>query len=155
MLSYRKPNIEDLIIYFNWANDFEVRKQSFKSREIDLITHTKWFENVIFDANYYMLIFQNKLQQNVGQVRIQKINNTEAIIGISIDNCHRRKGYAKEMLEVSTTSFFRENNNYIINAYIKNFNLASKRTFEDADFHFAGMLDYENVNSFHYIKYNL
>ncbi|MHA8097401.1 GNAT family N-acetyltransferase [Aquirufa antheringensis] len=154
MLNCRKANINDILIYFDWVNDAYVRQQSYNSQAIDFAIHQKWFESAINNVNYFMLIFQNNLGNNIGQVRIQKQDNSEAIISISIDASHRGKGYAKEMLGISTNIFLVENSNYLINAYIKNKNLASKVSFEQAGFRLKGRLIYENEHSFHYIKYN-
>jgi spore coat polysaccharide biosynthesis protein SpsF len=154
MLKYRKPNLNDLSIYYNWANDRDVREQSYNSQLIDFAEHVRWFQNSISNVNFFMLIFENNLGEDVGQVRIQKQGDLEAIISISIDAYHRGKGYAKEMLIISSNLFLKENENFVINAYIKNGNLASKYSFEEAKFIFREMLEYKNVYSFHYIKTN-
>ena len=152
MLSFRKAQIEDVKLYFDWANDPIVRKQSYQSNSIDYATHSKWFENKIQDSCCLMLIFKNDSNEIIGQLRIQKQSDNNAIIGISIDSKHRGKGYAKEILQMGSNYFLLNNPNFIIHAYIKNENLVSKYAFEKADFEFQNMLNYKNFNSFHYIK---
>ena len=66
-----------------------------------------------------MLLFQNEQNCYIGQTRIQKENNNEALIGISIDKEFRGNGYASEMLQISTKYFFKEHENFIVNALIK------------------------------------
>ncbi|MDV6168381.1 GNAT family N-acetyltransferase [Flavobacterium sp. DG1-102-2] len=152
MLSIRKPGIDDMQLYFDWANDPEVRGQSYNSDPIDLGNHKKWFESALKNEACFMYVFVNADKEDVGQVRIQKQNDREALIGISIDFGHRGKGYAKEMLLLATASFLGSNNGFLINAYIKESNLSSKLSFEKAGFQFSDMVDYENFRSFHYIK---
>jgi RimJ/RimL family protein N-acetyltransferase len=152
MLSLRKPTIEDMEIYFSWANDPVVREQSYNSSVIDLQRHKQWFESVIKNEAYFMCICQNVEGENVGQVRIQKHENRESLIGISIDPNHRGKGYAKEILTLATDLFLKSNHGFLINAYIKEGNLSSKFAFENAGFNFIEMIEYENFKSYHFIK---
>ena len=152
MLSFRKACIKDMQMYFDWANDLEVRKQSYNSSPIDIATHRKWFESAIINDSYDMYVFFDDDSKNVGQIRIQKLKNREALIGISIDSKHRGKKYAYEMLILSTEAFFKLNKEFQINAYIKESNLNSKFSFEKAGFKFSEMVNYEGYNSFHYKK---
>lgn len=152
MLNLRRPTIEDMEIYFSWANDPVVRGQSYNSGVIDLESHKKWFESVLNNEAYFMYIFQNSEGENVGQVRIQKNKNKESLIGISIDSNHRGKGYAKEMLLLATDIFLKSNHGFLINAYIKEGNLSSKFAFENAGFYFIEMIVYKNFKSYHFIK---
>ncbi len=147
--------MEDLELYFSWVNDYDVREQSFNSNLIKLDDHKKWFESVIKDENYFMLIFKNIEGNYIGQIRIQKISIKEAVISISIDSSYRGRGYAKEMLIIASKSFLEINKDFIINAYIKDSNLISKFSFEKAGFKFHEMVEYENFNSFHYKKSKL
>lgn len=152
MLNFRRSTIDDLELYFEWANDPEVRQQSYNSAPINLDTHKKWYQAVLNNDLYYLYIFENHNHEKVGQVRIQKQDNREALIGISIGSPHRGKGYAKEMLLLATDSFFIDNKEFLINAYIKEINLNSKFSFEKAGFQFNDIVLFENFNSFHYIK---
>jgi RimJ/RimL family protein N-acetyltransferase len=152
MLNLRKPTIKDMEMYFSWANDPGVREQSYNSSIIDLENHKQWFESAINNEAYFMCIFQNSAGEDIGQVRIQKKTNKEALIGISIDLNHRGKGYAKEILVLATDLFLKYNHGFIINAYIKEGNLSSKLAFENAGFNFIEMIEYENFKSYHFIK---
>lgn len=152
MLSLRKPTLKDMEMYFSWANDPEVREQSYNSSFIDLDSHKQWFESALKNEAYFMVICQNSVGDDIGQVRIQKQKGKEALIGISIDSNHRGKGFAKEILKLATNSFLNFNNNYLINAYIKEGNLSSKIAFEKAGFEFIDTILYENFKSYHLIK---
>lgn len=152
MLTFREANENDTQLYFDWANDPVVREQSYNSNPINFENHKKWFESKINDCSCLMIIFQNEKKLNIGQIRIQKENNKEALIGISIASDFRGKGYAKDMLQIASDFFLKSNPNFLINAFIKETNLSSKYAFEKAGFEFKVLINYENFQSFHYIK---
>jgi RimJ/RimL family protein N-acetyltransferase len=152
MLTFRKANILDTKLYFDWANDSKVREQSYNSNTIDFEKHKKWFESKINDSSSLMLVFQNEKKLNIGQIRIYIENEKEALIGVSIASEQRGKGYAKDMLKMASDFFLNSNPTFTINAYIKESNLSSRFAFEKAGFEFNALLNYENFHSFHYIK---
>ena len=105
MLNFRNAKIDDIKLYYSWANDESVRKQSFNSKKIYFEVHQKWFESKIQDENCLMLIFIDTECIEVGQVRIQKENNSEALIGISVSVEQRGKGYSIEMLKKASITY--------------------------------------------------
>ena len=152
MLNFRKAKIDDIKLYHHWANEINVREQSFNSNLIDFDEHKTWFESKLKDENCTMLVFSNLEGIEIGQVRIQKENNTDALIGISIAVDQRGKGFSKLMLEMSSDYFLKSNPFFKINAFIKHTNLTSKFAFEKAGFEFIGMKLYQNQKSFHFKK---
>lgn len=152
MLKYRKAVDTDSMLYFNWANDPIVREQSYSSGIIDYEEHEQWFKSKLKDDLCLLLIFQNQNMEDVGQIRIQKVSNVEAVIGISVASEHRGKGYASTMLMNASEYFLESNPSFLINAYIKIDNLGSKRSFENAGFKFKEIIKYENWDSYHYVK---
>lgn len=152
MLSFKEASLADMRLYFEWANDSIVREQSYNSGTIDLENHESWFRSKLSDNSCTMLIFENEENLKIGQIRIQKESDSDALIGMSIALQHRGKSYGKEMLEMATFFFLQLNPNFTINAFIKETNLSSKYVFEKAGFKFNEMRKYENFNSFHYIK---
>lgn len=152
MLSFRIATLADTKVYFDWANDLRVREQSYNSNVIDFENHKIWFETKLKDGSCMLLLFQNDEKLNIGQIRIQKENEKEALIGISIAAEHRGKGLAKEMLLLASDFFLENNRGYLINAYIKEQNSSSKQAFEKAGFEFKNIINYENCSSFHFTK---
>lgn len=152
MLTFRKATLADTKLYFDWANDSSVREQSYNTNTIDFESHKKWFESKVEDHSCMLLLFQNEEKLNVGQIRIQKENEKEALIGISIAAEHRGKGLAKEMLFLASDYFLENNKGYLIKAYIKEQNRSSKQAFEKAGFEFDTIINYENCISFHFTK---
>lgn len=151
-LKFRKAEKSDCKIYFDWTNDKSVREQSFNSDEVLFENHEKWFLNKIEDKSCFMLIFQNNNNENIGQVRVQKTENNRAIIGVSVANEFRGKGYASKIIEIASQNFLNQNIGFEISAYIKVENIGSKKAFEKANFQFKEELNYENFLSFHFIK---
>lgn len=152
MLTFRKATEADTQLYFDWANDSCVREQSFNSNMIDFENHKKWFKSKLEDESCLLFIFQNEEKLNIGQIRMQKENEKEVLIGISIASEHRGKGFAREMLQTASDYFLDSNPDFQINAFIKEANLSSKYAFEKAGFEFQNMINYENFQSFHYTK---
>lgn len=153
MIEFRKVNINDLNVFFNWINDPLVRKLSFNSKKVTLKEHEKWFLNKIKDSNCIMLLFL-KANNPIGQVRIEKETLNQAVISISISNENRGKGYSVDMLKKASKYFLSKNPEFIINAYIKNNNLNSIKSFEKASFKFQKKINYKGYESLNYILEN-
>lgn len=151
-LTFRKANEKDLMLYFEWTNDESVRKSSYHSESISLERHQHWFLNKIKDANCFMTIFEDHLGAPVGQVRIEKYENNNAIIGISNDAKYRGKGYAAVMIQMASADFLVENPEALISAFIKTENKASEKAFTKAGYVLDCITEYESIPSYHYIK---
>ena len=156
ILTVRKANLNDSKLYFEWANDEEVRNQSFNSNSIDWLNHQKWFSGKVENENCSLLVFEINNKNAVGQVRIEKSDETNTCtIGVSISKNFRGKKLANQLIEKASFLFLKENPTYIINAYIKRDNFASIKSFEQAGFIFSKSLDYQDSESLLYLKTNL
>lgn len=151
-INFRRANENDMIVYFNWANDIIVRENSYQTAPISLESHKNWFLNKIIDPSCLMLIFENHIGTPIGQVRIQTLSDNIAVIGISNDAYHRGKGYASKMILMASNEFLKENPHIIISAYIKLENKASEKAFIKAGYELESVLDYNSIPSYHYIK---
>jgi RimJ/RimL family protein N-acetyltransferase len=152
MISCRKATEADMLLYFEWANDEEVRKQSYQSEPIDLEQHTNWFYKKLNDTNCLLLLFENENKQPVGQVRFQKEDLHSFVIGISLAKEHRGKGLATELLQTAANHFLQLNPDKTINAYIKQDNEGSIKSFIKAGFVFGQHAIIEGKESVLYIK---
>jgi RimJ/RimL family protein N-acetyltransferase len=153
MLSFRKATQADMMLYLEWANDEEVRKQSYQTGRISLEDHAEWFLKKINDSNCLMLLFENEAKVPVGQVRFQKENEKVYVIGISVAKEFRGKGLAGAILVMASDHFFEIFPENSIYAYIKLTNTESVRSFVRAGFVFANNVMIENSESVLYIKY--
>lgn len=130
-LNIRKANLKDLQLYFDWANDELVRLNSFYSDEIKFENHVKWFESKINSPESLLFVFEID-NEPVGQVRFE-IENSNSIIGVSIDEKFRGKGLGVEMLKMSSNEYFKLYDKPIY-AYIRLDNQSSKNIFLKAQF---------------------
>lgn len=88
---------DDMDLLYEWANDEEVRKNSFSTEKIPYENHVKWFQRLLErkDCKQYIYYVDDIA---VGQVRVT-IEGENAEIGYSICAAGRGKGYAKRMLQ--------------------------------------------------------
>ncbi|HTA63659.1 MAG TPA: GNAT family N-acetyltransferase [Bacteroidia bacterium] len=153
-LAYRMANENDLIQYYEWANDDEVRNNSFSSDKISLENHKNWFLSKLKSSccSMYLFLYGGEA---AGQVRIDKSNN-ETVIGISVDKQHRGKSLGIQMLCKSTNDYLSKYKNETIIAYVKETNIASLTIFTKAGFTNEGFVKKQGYNSYKlYKKYIL
>jgi len=153
MLSFRKATPADMMLYFEWANDADVRKQSYHTSTISLEDHKEWFLKKLNDNDCLMLLFENEANVPVGQVRFQKENENVYVIGISIAKEFRGKGLAAGILLMASDHFLAIFPGITIYAYIKISNTGSISSFAKAGFVFAKNVMIEKSESVLYIKY--
>lgn len=89
---------EDMELLFEWANDKEVRRNSFSSHSIAYDEHRDWYERLLqrTDAKQYIFLHS---ENAVGQIRVE----TQGDIGmISYSICRecRGMGYGTKMLQL-------------------------------------------------------
>lgn len=152
MLTCRKATASDVMTYYKWINDEEVRKQSFQTGNVSLEEHTKWFLQKIQDVNCIMLLFEGEHGEGIGQVRFQKEDEEGYMVGISVAAVFRGKGYASTLLKDASSYFFNQFPGQKIYAYIKGNNLGSIRSFEKAGFTFSRNLLIAGSESVLYTK---
>jgi len=132
-ISWRKANIQDAELYFNWVNERIVRLNSYHKNEIGYPEHVEWFRNKLESPDCFFYLFIDENKTPIGQVRIDR-SAGEVIIGISIDKNYREKGLGNKMLIEACGNYFIYFPAGVINAYIKKDNPASIKIFEKAGF---------------------
>jgi RimJ/RimL family protein N-acetyltransferase len=148
----REATEKDLMLYFDWANEEQVRFQSFNSTPIDIKNHTQWFKNRLKDVNSHLFIFENRTNEPLGQVRIeQEPHSKKAVIGVSIDEKYRGQGLAPKILRGGIDKFLRTHKDALIEAYIKQDNQSSIKAFIKAGFVFEKELIYQGIKSLLFI----
>lgn len=142
MLNYRFAQPTDARLYFDWANDPDTRRQSFRSTPISLETHLDWFSRKLADPNALLLVFLNDAGDAVGQVRFERKPVAdmpdEIIIGLSVDAGFRGKGLSRQLIEQGCLACRQQWGTVVVHAYIKPENDASIRAFERAGFRLSG-----------------
>ena len=94
----RKAKLADIKLYYKWANDVEVRRNSLKQKPISWKIHKNWFLHKLEDRNSVLYIFE-KDQNPLGQVRFDRKKNI-AKISYSVGKKFRGLGYGKKILDI-------------------------------------------------------
>ncbi|WP_052037777.1 GNAT family N-acetyltransferase [Clostridium drakei] len=128
-LFLRKVNLNDCGLLFDWANDEEVRKNSFNKNKILYENHIDWFNSMIKLNNCIIFILCYD-DIDVGQVRIN-IENNCGIIDYSIDKRYRGRGYGYKILYMLEKYIISDciNVNRLV-GNVKNSNIKSQKAFE-------------------------
>lgn len=135
-LAVRKARKSDLMLYFEWANDPEVRKNSFNSQPIMLEDHSRWFATNVESIKTVMLVIL-KGRAAVGQVRFN-VEGKSALLNYSIGAEFRGKGLSTPVIKLATESLLNTHPELdLIVAEVKPENIASLRAFEKNDFYRA------------------
>src|SRR6185312_5091375 len=131
--SLRLATATDVLLYFEWANDPDVRKMSFDGNSIPIDAHRIWFARKLESPDVLMLVLE--APSPVGQIRFDVANDV-ALIGFSLARRARGRGLGSYLL--------RQGCHHLLSRYpdvrtarglVKAANIASRRAFEAAGFH--------------------
>jgi UDP-2,4-diacetamido-2,4,6-trideoxy-beta-L-altropyranose hydrolase len=126
-VSIRKAKKSDVMTYFNWVNEPEVRKNSINTKPVMMEQHSVWFQKKLKDKESSLFIFEHK-GKPLGQVRFDRIL-AKAEIDYSIDKRYRGKGYGQIILNKAISSYLEENKGIEILAKVKTGNVPSNNVF--------------------------
>lgn len=129
MIYLRKATYEDMETLFNWANDIEVRKNSFNQNLINLENHIKWFNNKLKDDDSYIFIIYDDEGNDIGQFRVD-VENKIGLIDYSVDKKYRGLGIGKNILILIKEKF----KDIVLIGRVKYNNISSIKSFENAGF---------------------
>jgi len=132
-IKIRKAQENDLLTYFNWANNPSTRKNSLNSTPIPLEDHTKWFLKKINSSNttLYIIAYDDSL---VGQIRFD-LNTKEATISYSLDSEYRGRGLGLLLLAKGIKQLIQEREEIkTIKGIVKKDNIASMKAFKRLGF---------------------
>ncbi len=132
-LYLRTADENDMDLLFQWANDPDVRKNSFHSEPISYETHKKWFAEHLKDICEIQYILMEGTEP-VGQIRFSA--NIESVeTDYSIKPSKRGKGYGKKILSLAIKKLRSEHPEirYVI-AKVKSENTVSAHCFEKNEF---------------------
>lgn len=133
-MTYRLAEPSDAKLYFDWANDPEVRKNAHNTEPIIWENHLKWFINRLNSGTFMLVFFEGS--EPVAQIRVD-----HGDIDLSVDAKHRGKGIATEMLMV-----LKKLQTKNIKGEVKKSNIASNRAFEKAGFRLDSVVSVKGVD---------
>lgn len=117
---------EDVVSYFNWANDPEVRKSAIHTDAIPWVTHKEWFTKKLNDSNSHLFVLE-AAGLPVGQIRFDKEGN-EARIDYSLDPLVRGRGWGSRLVSLGS-KLFEKIEPVRLRAEVKTDNEASRSVF--------------------------
>jgi UDP-2,4-diacetamido-2,4,6-trideoxy-beta-L-altropyranose hydrolase len=130
-LRLRFATADDLVLYFNWANDAEVRRQAIRTQEIKLEKHRDWFAARLATARSHLFVMCAG-ELPVGQIRFDR-QGAEALIDYSIDPLFRGRGWGGRLVALGVRQLL-ESGSVTFRADVKEGNLPSRAVFAKLGF---------------------
>ena len=135
MINLRKASAKDGRLIWQWANDPQVRAESFASDSIPYNDHIKWFERKISNPDCFFYVAENSNANPIGQIRFE-LEGQDAVISVSLDRKFRNQGYGSIIIVLASKKLFQISDANVIHAYIKKGNAVSLLAFKKAGFIF-------------------
>lgn len=106
----RPATLADEGLFFVWANDPEVRRQSFNTDPIPLDQHQRWFRNRLQSPDALLRVLVDAEGLPLGQIRFERraTEPVRAVIGFSLDPVARGYGLAPELLQLGADELVRQ-----------------------------------------------
>jgi RimJ/RimL family protein N-acetyltransferase len=106
-ISLRRAESSDLMLYFDWANDRDVRQNSFNQELIPLEIHASWFNTKIKSKHSVMFIALMD-GSHIGQIRFDEIEPDIFEIDFSIASDFRGMAIGNKLLSAGCTRLVQE-----------------------------------------------
>lgn len=133
-LILRLAQSDDVMLYFNWANDHLVRNNSFNQEPIELKDHKKWFSDKLASPKTVLLLAMDN-EKPIAQIRFDETDTGNYEIDFSVDKLYRGKNIGSDLLRKGTEEFFRlKPSAKKVIGKVKTTNFASIKSFEKLGF---------------------
>lgn len=150
-LRIRRADIKDCRLFWEWANDPEVRAASFSTEPIPWNSHVQWFAARLADPSSVLYVVTTATGESVGEVRYQ-IEGNRAVVSLCLGRDFRGQGYSEPALGLSMEDLQRLKGAISIDAYVKPGNNASLRMFERAGFRLLGLKENAGRTAVHFVS---
>ena len=132
--SLRCATADDMLLYFQWANDPDVRRNGFHQEPILLAVHQDWFTRKIANDHSYLYVLE-KQGVPAGQIRFDIIENGIAEIDFSIAPEFRGQGLGTKLLRFGVEALKSDTPlSLVVQGVVKKSNIASCQAFVRAGF---------------------
>lgn len=121
----RSAKAGDARLHFDWANDPEVRRQSFDSRPIPWPDHSAWFAQRLADS--LLFVAEDETGVPVGQVRFERKGAWRVNYSVAAE--FRGAGLGAKMLSLAIAELRRREPGARLQGEIKKDNAASRKVF--------------------------
>jgi UDP-2,4-diacetamido-2,4,6-trideoxy-beta-L-altropyranose hydrolase len=126
LLRLRPAAPDDMLLYFGWANDPEVRRQAIDTDEITLEKHREWFAGRLATTRSHLFVMCAG-DLPVGQIRFDR-DESDAWIDYSIDPLFRGRGWGTQVVMLGVQQLL-NCGPITFRADVKDANLASRSVF--------------------------
>lgn len=131
-MALREAVASDLLAYFEWANEPEARKHSYRSDPIALESHARWFMARLADPDSRMYVLESD-GEAAGQIRFQAEGGI-AWIAFSVDPRFRGRGLGERLLSLGAARLRADRPGWGIRGAVKLTNPASLKVFAKAGY---------------------
>jgi UDP-2,4-diacetamido-2,4,6-trideoxy-beta-L-altropyranose hydrolase len=145
----RRTREDDCRMFWEWANDPEVRAMSFSSEPVSWEKHVRWFTSKQVDPSSLLYVATDETSHPIGQVRYQ-LDRDRAVLSISLTPESRGKGLGKTTLLAATEELFQASPARAIDAFVKPENEPSLRLFDSAGFRREGLATVQGQPAVHF-----
>ncbi len=97
----RLASLDDIKLLWHWANDPNVRANSFNPQTISMDDHVKWFKKKLTSPDTRIWILELN-QVPVAQIRYDRIQEDTAEIDFSVVSEYCGKGFGQKILKLTT-----------------------------------------------------
>ncbi|MDI4652862.1 MULTISPECIES: GNAT family N-acetyltransferase [Pseudoalteromonas] len=135
-IKLRMAQLEDAKLLFSWANDREVRANSFNVESIVYSDHLGWLKRKLASPSTHLFI-GTIADKPVGQVRFDEVSPGECEIDIHVAPNVKGLGYGKKLLNCAVSELNSGFNSKKVNtvvAVVFESNLASYKLFLSCGF---------------------
>lgn len=150
----RQARKDDCRLFWEWANDPEVRASAFSIDPIPWETHVQWFTRKLHEPGCFLFIAVDDQDTPVGQVRFEVDREDEAEIDVTVDKSKRGMGYGPLLISVGIKEVSRLAPIRTVHAFVKPYNKASMKAFEKAGFKQLGIKTVRGNMAIHYVEGN-
>jgi len=145
-LIFRLADTRDLYFVYNLYNYNVKQKIGFSPIQVKFNYHDLWFRNKIKEKMFFIF----SIQEKIGYLRFDKLDNKNLSISIAIKKNYQKKGYGKEILsKILNQKKFSQKN---IWAYVKKNNINSQIFFQKVGFRISSK-KFMKINSKDYFVY--
>ncbi|MCX6158528.1 MAG: GNAT family N-acetyltransferase [Ignavibacteriae bacterium] len=133
-LKLRNAIFSDSKLLLDWANDMDMRSNSFNSQKITMEEHEKWYSKKLNDSNNAAIFILELSDKPIGQIRFER-NSRGCSVDYFIAQDERGKGYGKRIVQMGIEEIKSswENIDYIL-AEVKKDNKPSSKVFIHLNF---------------------
>jgi UDP-2,4-diacetamido-2,4,6-trideoxy-beta-L-altropyranose hydrolase len=154
LVAVRRAGSEDCRLLWNWANDPQVRAASFQSAMIPWELHVSWFGEKLRDPNCIFLIGNDSAGSPIGQIRFDRVRDSEFEVSISIDPAKRGLGLGQCLMEKAMEGADPQIKSATLHAFVKPQNQGSIRLFTCLGFQKLEELAAEKYGAIHFVRTN-